>query len=167
MSDQAIPVFVINLPRATERRAAVERRMQAIGLAYEIVEAVDGRMLSPAELEVLCGPKRPFSPGEVGCYLSHMKVYRLIVERGVPVAAVLEDDAHRNPMVTELLVPGIRSDCSTSVSSTIGRSASAARSSATSTTPFACRRTSLPTGWRRRRTARTPSSSPRTRRGSG
>ena len=67
-------------------------------------------MLSPAELEVLCGPERPFSPGEVGCYLSHMKVYRLIVERGVPVAAVLEDDAHLNPMVTELLVPGIRSD---------------------------------------------------------
>jgi len=33
MSDQAIPVFVINLLRATERRAAVERQMQAIGLA--------------------------------------------------------------------------------------------------------------------------------------
>jgi glycosyl transferase, family 25 len=32
------------------------------------------------------------SPGELGCYLSHQKVYRAMIDRGISQALVLEDD---------------------------------------------------------------------------
>lgn len=34
------------------------------------------------------------SKGAVGCYLSHLHVWRLMRERALPYALVLEDDAH-------------------------------------------------------------------------
>ena len=43
------PIFVISLARATERRADITRRLDAEGLQYEIVDAVDGRELNRAD----------------------------------------------------------------------------------------------------------------------
>jgi GR25 family glycosyltransferase involved in LPS biosynthesis len=39
----AIPIYVISLDRAPERRAHMRAQMARLGLAHEIVTAVDGR----------------------------------------------------------------------------------------------------------------------------
>src|SRR6267378_3575287 len=43
MSSQAIPVFAISLARAVERRAAMERHLRRLSVAFEYVEGVDRR----------------------------------------------------------------------------------------------------------------------------
>ena len=43
---QEISIFVVSLARATDRRAAMARHLQDMGLSFEITDAVDGRALS-------------------------------------------------------------------------------------------------------------------------
>ena len=107
-SIQAIPVFVISLARSPERRAAISSHLNAVGVAYKIVDAVDGNTLEPDYVRRLTGG-RPIHIGAVGCYLSHLRVYQQMVDENVPVALILEDDAVLNPSVTELLRYGCKS----------------------------------------------------------
>jgi glycosyl transferase family 25 len=101
--------FVINLPGETARHDEIQRRLDAIGLPHEFVQAVDGRQLDPTELarryDVAAATDRyrAMSPSEIGCALSHLLVYRIIVERGLPWALVLEDDAAPSAEVPSVL----------------------------------------------------------------
>ena len=109
-----IPIFVISLPRATERRADICHRLQADNLQYEIVNAVDGRELNRADYadrleqydskegsSFRCVNRKnrhnaPLNNGEIGCYLSHYNLWRRIVDEQIPAAVILEDDAMWN-----------------------------------------------------------------------
>ena len=97
-SDAApLPILVINLRGSTERLKKSAAELAAAGLAFERLEAVDGRLLPQAELARLAPWDRgaffkPLSPGEVGCYLSHLAALERIVREGWPRALVLEDD---------------------------------------------------------------------------
>lgn len=99
------PIFVISLTDAAARRAAISERLGALGLAHEIVDAIDGRRGLPGEYEAMvdrpgtkAGFGRAMSDGEYACALSHLSVYRLMAERGLPGAIVLEDDAIPGPL---------------------------------------------------------------------
>lgn len=91
--------YIINLKRSTKRRENILREVNRHGLDFEIVEGVDGASLSDSKLEELCvmDVVRQYpdwlTPGMLGAALSHLKVYRRIVEDGVEAALVLEDDA--------------------------------------------------------------------------
>jgi Glycosyltransferase family 25 (LPS biosynthesis protein) len=105
---QALRIFVISLARAAERRASMSAHLQALGLEYEMVDGVDGRELPAEEHARLLAPGVTFSsPGVVGCYMSHMAVYRRLVESGSAAALVLEDDAVLNPAIVPLLRTGL------------------------------------------------------------
>lgn len=108
MPAQTIPIFVINLARSVERRAAIERHLQSLGLAFEVVDAVDARTLSPDTLRTIAGPEQ-IPVGQVACALSHLSVYERIVSRRIPVACVLEDDGRLLAPAIEL----VRSGCLT------------------------------------------------------
>lgn len=89
--------YVINLDRAPERMTYMQRQLDALGLPYERVDAVDGSLLSrPVSgfdergYNLLHG--RKFHPGEVGCYLSHMKALRKFMDSGADYGLILEDD---------------------------------------------------------------------------
>lgn len=104
------PVWVINLPRSTERRAYIVAHLQELGLPFEIVPAVDGQMLTQDELtefysleQTLACIGRELVPGEIGCSLSHLRLYERMVTEGVEMALILEDDAVIDPEVLELL----------------------------------------------------------------
>ena len=93
-------VFVINLDRAQERLEAISSRLNALGVAFERVPAVDGASLSQDEIlknydvmsnKIYMGCD--LSPVEIGCYLSHKFVWELVVNKDLPHAVVLEDDA--------------------------------------------------------------------------
>jgi GR25 family glycosyltransferase involved in LPS biosynthesis len=75
----------INMDACTGRRAAIEQRLAAAGLAdrYTRFAAVDGRALEH--------PGAAISPGEVGCMASHL---RCITEAGARAAPthIVEDD---------------------------------------------------------------------------
>lgn len=97
-------VFIINLKRSVERRKNIEKQCIEHRLDYEFIDAVDGRLLSPAEikrhtrdLNYAC------RPGEIGCALSHIRTYRLMCERGISSALILEDDAKLMPDIADVL----------------------------------------------------------------
>ena len=75
--------------------------MLNLGLDYEFVEAIDGRLLNDKKgrLRSLVSDKyafrcggRPLTNAEFGCALSHLFVYQTIVNRKIPYAIILEDD---------------------------------------------------------------------------
>lgn len=91
-------VYVISLRRATERRRYIETHLGALGLDYEIVDAVDYQELTPADFARLVDQQaaaaNPYlTKGVQACALSHAKVCDRIAAGPGRLALVLEDDA--------------------------------------------------------------------------
>jgi glycosyl transferase family 25 len=94
-------VHVINLEKSTERRATLERRLAGLGIDYEICRAVEGRagydFFERCDLHrYRINTGRAPSDGEVGCYASHLTLWRRCAASGEPLV-VLEDDAKPLP----------------------------------------------------------------------
>lgn len=106
-SNQQIPVFVLSLARAKERRAAICRHLESLAVHYQLIDAVDGSALDPLEMENMLGVGIRLHSGAVGCYLSHLAIYERIRDHNLGVALVLEDDARIHPGVCDLLREGI------------------------------------------------------------
>ncbi|WIY27018.1 glycosyltransferase family 25 protein [Parasedimentitalea psychrophila] len=94
-----IKPFIIHLARATQRHAQVQKLRTRLGPDSEIIAAVDGSTLSRADLAaayqpVPQAPRYPFAlrPGEVGCFLSHRRVWTALLESDADAALVVEDD---------------------------------------------------------------------------
>lgn len=92
--------YVVNLDSATTRWEAMEKQLSALGLPYTRIRAVDGRKLSPEEFRRLSNRFRFFllnarrlQPCELGCALSHQRVYDRMAQDGIARALILEDDA--------------------------------------------------------------------------
>jgi glycosyl transferase family 25 len=88
-------IFVLNLARASERRVLMLQRLQAWGLDAEILPATEGVRVDRASLPA--GTEHGLSTGEVGCYLSHLRFWETVVERGLDHAMLLEDDVIVSP----------------------------------------------------------------------
>jgi GR25 family glycosyltransferase involved in LPS biosynthesis len=104
-----LPIAVINLPRRTDRWQTLSRRMSAAGLDKLIkVPAVEGARLPKAQIAGLLGaPADPIDQAPqshlsltrpaIGCFLSHLAVWRWMIAQGIPRLLVLEDDAAPAP----------------------------------------------------------------------
>ncbi|GMT07073.1 hypothetical protein PENTCL1PPCAC_29247, partial [Pristionchus entomophagus] len=94
-----VKISIINLLRRPERRNKLERICDVIGIDCEFVEATDGRSLpssySVAQLDSFLDPhgNRKMTNGEVGCFLSHYRIWESIVSSGLSRVLILEDDA--------------------------------------------------------------------------
>ena len=106
---QRIPVLVISLARAAERREKIVQHLQALGVEFRIIEGVDGRALPAAQQQALLAPGLTYHAGVLGCYLSHLAAYQTVVDEGMDAALVLEDDARLHPRVLPLLKQGCAS----------------------------------------------------------
>lgn len=86
--------FIINLDSSTERRVTIAAQCQKAGINYEFIRAVNGKQLSDEEIAQHTQPLNyAFKAGEIGCALSHLSIYRKIVDENIPQALILEDDA--------------------------------------------------------------------------
>jgi len=91
------PMFVISLRESADRRRRVTDQMDAAGLQFTFLDAVDGRagahpLLSRFDaLAFMIRHGRPSVPGEAGCYASHYLAWQHCIELDQPVV-VLEDD---------------------------------------------------------------------------
>ena len=97
MSSQ-LTCFVVNLATATQRREAMQALLAQHQIIASWLDAVDGRLIPEAELAQHFDAERaeleygPMVRSEIGTSLSHINIYRQMVEQQIQYAVVLEDD---------------------------------------------------------------------------
>lgn len=103
--------FVVSLQRSKDRREYVAAHLSALQISFEFSDAVDGSTLTEAELCVAQLPKWQkryygyyLSPSELGCSLSHLQVYKKMVDENIACALILEDDVWLTPSVVPVLM---------------------------------------------------------------
>ncbi len=84
-------IFILSLARERKRRLHALSQIRPTGLAFEIVDALDSRMLRPELMEVP-GSAWSLSNGEVACYLSHLRLLQRLSDYDLDYAIILEDD---------------------------------------------------------------------------
>ncbi|QGP56123.1 Glycosyltransferase family 25 (LPS biosynthesis protein) [Piscirickettsia salmonis] len=94
-----LPVFVINLERSPGRKDYMSQHLQNKGIDFEFIKAVDGKLLTDKELKKwYCNKssmqfmQRELIKAEVACALSHINLYKKIVDEKISGAVILEDD---------------------------------------------------------------------------
>lgn len=94
-----VPAFVISLASSADRREKIAARLGQLCMEFEFVDGIDLRGADISGHPDYDSARRrlyfgcDLQPGELGCLLSHRKVYQIMVSRGIPHALVLEDDA--------------------------------------------------------------------------
>lgn len=93
-------IFVINLKRNPDRKEYISQLMSKHNLSFEFIEAIDGAEMFSTEDKYSkfiennfldCNNWRP-NRGQLGCWLSHVKIWKKIVAEDVDSCLVLEDD---------------------------------------------------------------------------
>ena len=122
------PIYIINLKRNPERKLFMQRQLDAFGLKYQFVDAIDkfdiessryrtqlARSLNIAlsaleskYSQVIHQSKtnkkyKDEESGCIACLLSHIKAYNLMHKNNDEMACVLEDDATLLPTFPEIL----------------------------------------------------------------
>lgn len=87
--------YIINLKKDVEKRLSILAKCKTYNIVPTFIDAVNGKSLSLDFIQehVYKYPECALTLGEIGCALSHIKVYQTMVENKVQWALILEDDA--------------------------------------------------------------------------
>jgi len=95
-SNLSVQVYVISLERSTERRMRVEEQLSKTAIPWSFLNAVDGYALprmpdsyKSSKVKRLQGYE--LTPGEIGCYLSHIQAWKCCLANQ-KLTLVFEDD---------------------------------------------------------------------------
>jgi glycosyl transferase family 25 len=95
--------LVLNLAGAENRLAFIARQLDALGIAWERIEAVTPETLSPKARDPIWNRwERPLRETEMAACASHILAWQRVLEIGEP-CLVLEDDALLDRSVPSLL----------------------------------------------------------------
>jgi len=105
-----VPCFLINLDRSTDRLTTSMRRIHDAGFRnvtrFPAVDALDTKTLAEtfAVHNISVGSDHSFNEhiGEQGCTLSHLNLWKHIIEKEIPKAIVFEDDLRFHSQWTDL-----------------------------------------------------------------
>lgn len=93
------PVYVINMAANTTRMDHAATELNRLNIPFQRFEAVNGRELSEEELAKVYDAKanlkrsrHPMIGPEIGCYLSHLEIWKEIANSTKEGAVILEDD---------------------------------------------------------------------------
>jgi glycosyl transferase family 25 len=90
------PSFIINLKRFRDRFDYAEENLKNAG--YTDIRLADGVDALEKELDLFGIPSiKDMTPDEIGCLLSHMKIYQTIIDEEIPYATIFEDDVYFHP----------------------------------------------------------------------
>ena len=101
--------YVISLQRAWERREHITHEFERVNLPFEFFDAIDGTRLNDETLASVDRETRqktimpPLDNSALACLLSHMEVFRQLVNSGDRMAAIFEDDCLLNPDIHDIL----------------------------------------------------------------
>lgn len=95
-----VPVWVLNLKRDEQKLHFMQMQLNQLEVDFRVIEAVDGRQLKgdaliPYSKKVAVRDfGRELTPGEIGCALSHIKMWQMMIQEGLSEVLILEDDVH-------------------------------------------------------------------------
>jgi hypothetical protein len=109
-----IPVYVISLKDSETRRRDMTKRLAALGISFQFVDAVDGRTQRMPDTFDGARIVRDAFWGDpvIACTMTHRKVHRMIAEGESELALIFEDDADPSPDFPDALAlaPMLRFD---------------------------------------------------------
>jgi glycosyl transferase family 25 len=98
------PIHIISFAGNSVRKTYMNEQMQQLGLTATFVEAIDGRALSEdrltVEYDATLAQRSSYGEltrGEIGCALSHKKIWQQLIKSEEKGYIVLEDDALLKP----------------------------------------------------------------------
>ena len=124
---KSIPIYIINLKRNPERKLFIQRQLDAFGLDYQFVDAIDKYDLESSEYRahIACAlgmnetnleykyslirtskinkTRKSERLGRIACLLSHVKTHNLLLSNNDDIACVIEDDAVLLPTFPSVL----------------------------------------------------------------
>ncbi|WP_395091330.1 glycosyltransferase family 25 protein [Vaginella massiliensis] len=89
--------YLINLDRATDRLKFMQNEFEKTGVSFERIAAVDAKTLDHNSYRIKNKYDRDLVPGEIGCYLSHIKTLEVFLASDYDFALIIEDDAVLQP----------------------------------------------------------------------
>lgn len=95
---QPVPVYLINIDRAADRLAEIQRQSSEFGFRFERVDGVDGALVPREQWTDVDHARfqrrhgRTILPGEYGCYRSHLMALHQFLMGGDEMAVIIEDD---------------------------------------------------------------------------
>lgn len=103
-----IGIYVVSLLDSS-RRINIINQFEKININFEFVDAVNGRLLPQAIVDsvnnkdVQSRYRRKIGLGEIGCALSHQKIYQAIAESSVDYAIIFEDDIQLSDNISAVI----------------------------------------------------------------
>jgi glycosyl transferase family 25 len=104
-----LPIWVLNLQEDKPRLLFMRKQLRKLNLDYEVIPAVNGAALSAEErklyspeMAVQCS-KRELTLGEIGCMLSHIRMWERMLRERIRELLVLEDDVFIGQGIIEVL----------------------------------------------------------------
>ena len=101
-------IVVISLRDSKDRRASAIEQMTRLGLDFEFFDAFDGSTRIPSHFTEFdrrayrWNSQRNPLPGEIGCYASHLSLWKQCVQTGESIL-ILEDDFEALPGFVEAI----------------------------------------------------------------
>lgn len=85
--------YLINLDRSHDRLETMQHEFDKHQITYQRISAVDARELDKHTFRLRNKYNRNLVPGEIGCYLSHVKALQTFLASDNLFALIIEDDA--------------------------------------------------------------------------
>ncbi|MBE0376465.1 glycosyltransferase family 25 protein [Pseudoalteromonas prydzensis] len=106
----SIPLYIINMQGCEDRWHTTQTRLNSIGMEAKRFSATVGKQLSETELQTWYCPSknkkyyhRDLTKGEIGCYVSHMRIWQKMVDENIAVCVILEDDLFIQPHLKNVI----------------------------------------------------------------
>ena len=103
---RGMKAFLINLERRPDRLCQMTTQLNALGIAFERIAALDARSTPDAELASRFkdnGPLGLVPKGDKCCALSHVRAWQAFANSGEPYGLILEDDVEIDASAAPLL----------------------------------------------------------------
>lgn len=99
-----INTYVINLDSQKERFKWMQTQLSEQGISFERFSAINPDQLSEPWTTFWHDARRSaLSKGEIGCMLSHIMIWKSLLDSEAQFALVLEDDVHTQPDLASFL----------------------------------------------------------------
>ncbi|WP_313387105.1 glycosyltransferase family 25 protein [Chishuiella sp.] len=101
--------YLINLDRAKDRLKLMTKEFEKNNIEFNRIPAIDYKEININSYSIKNLYDRDLVPGEIGCYLSHLKTLKIFLNSSEEFAIILEDDAILEQNFDEVIYKTINS----------------------------------------------------------